>query len=69
VIRREPPTTSICSCGMQAMTADVGTRRTRLWLVRTSSTDGSYGLPSVRIRSTVPRPPPESENPTQFAIQ
>jgi hypothetical protein len=54
---------------MQAMTADVGTRRTRLWLVRTSSIDGSYGLPSVRIRSTVPRPPPESENPTQFAIQ
>ena len=38
-------------------------------LVRTSSIDGSYGLPSVRIRSTVPRPPPESENPTQFAIQ
>ena len=51
------------------MTAEVGTRRTRLWLVRTSSTDGSYGLPSVKIRSTVPWPPPESENPTQFAIQ
>jgi hypothetical protein len=51
------------------MTAEVGTRRTRLWLVRTSSIEGSYGLPSVRIRSTVPWPPPESENPTQFAIQ
>jgi hypothetical protein len=51
------------------MTADVGTRRTRLWLVRTSSNDGSYGFPSARIRSTVPWPPPESLNPTQLAIQ
>ena len=50
------------------MTADVGTRRTRL-PVRTSSTVGSYGSSSARIRSTVPRPPPDREKPTQFASQ
>ena len=51
------------------MTADVGTRRTRWRLVRTSSIDGSYGLKSATTRSTVPWPPPESENPTQLASQ
>jgi hypothetical protein len=62
-------TTSTFSCGTTAMTADVGTRRTRLWPVRTSSASGSYGLPFTRIRSTVPRPPPARENPTQLASQ
>ena len=51
------------------MIADVGTRRTRLWLVRTSSNDGSRGSRSASTRSTVPRPPPDSENPTQLASQ
>jgi hypothetical protein len=36
------------------MTADVGTRRTRLRLILTSSSDGSCGLPSARTRSTLP---------------
>jgi len=61
--------TSTCSCGTTAMTAEVGIRRTCRRLVRTSSTEGSFGLMSARIRSTVPWPPPESENPTQLAIQ
>ena len=51
------------------MTAEVGTRRTRLWPIRTSRNDGSCGLTSASTRSTVPRPPPESENPTQLASQ
>jgi len=50
------------------MTADVGTRRTRRRLVRTSRNDGSYELRSATIRSTVP-PPAVSLKPTQLASQ
>ena len=51
------------------MTADVEIRRTRRLLSRTSSMEGWCGSSSARIRSTVPRPPPASLNPTQFASQ
>jgi len=60
---------SVCSDGTTAITAEVGTRRTRWRPVRTSSIDGSCGLTSARIPTTVPRPPPESVKPTQLASQ
>jgi hypothetical protein len=67
--RRLWSTINTWSDGTTAITAEVGTRRTRRLLTRTSSNEGSYGLSSARIRSTVPRPPPESEKPTQLASQ
>jgi hypothetical protein len=66
-LRRSTMSTS--SAGTTAITDDVGTRRTRRRPVRTSSTEGSYGSSSARIPSTLPRPPPASEKPTQLASQ
>jgi hypothetical protein len=54
MIRRRRSTTRSLSDGTTAITAEVGTRRVRLRLVLTSSVDGSCGLASARIRSTVP---------------
>ena len=57
------------SAGTTSTTASAGIGRTRQRPVRISSSDGSYGSASVSTRSTVPRPPPASEKPTQLASQ
>ena len=66
---RLSPIVANCAASSTAITAEVGTPRTRWRPVRTSSVDGSCGLTSARIPTTVPRPPPESVKPTQLASQ
>jgi hypothetical protein len=62
-------TIRIRSAGTTARTADAGTTRVRRRPQRTTSSSGAFGSVSACTASTVPRAPPVTAKPMQFATQ